>query len=187
MCPQAPLLDPEAPLLDPEAPLLDPAVLNYFPSLDWAERAIPAYPNLNQRTAGTIPFTTVSTGVSAHAAGSFINPVSMTSVMSADNHALFGASRLLFARVVDGNAPRFVDTLNCLHVPWAAVLAASTTNGLCFGASYMSEGQLWSWLQNIVNKSKQVSWISIGLASLRFRAGIRALNFQHLLPCKNWT
>jgi AAT family amino acid transporter len=102
--------------------------------------------------------------------------------MSADNHALFGASRLLFARVVDGNAPRFVGKLNCLHVPWVAVLAASTSNGLCFGASYMSEGQLWSWLQNIVNKSKQISWISTGLASSRFRAGIKALNFEHLLP-----
>jgi AAT family amino acid transporter len=171
----------------PQRLLPDPAVLNYFPSLDWAGHAISAYPSLKQRTARTSPFKTVFTRVGAHAAGSFITSVIMTSFMSADNHVLFASSKILFARVDDGNAPRFVGTLNCLHVPWVAVLAASTANGLCFGASYMSEGQLWSWLQNIVNMSKQISWVSIGLASPRFRASIKALNFEHLLPCKNWT
>jgi AAT family amino acid transporter len=48
-------------------------------------------------------------------------------------------------------------------------------------------GQLWTWLQNIVGVSNQLSWIAIGIASLRFRAGIKRQGLEHLLPYKNWT
>lgn len=48
---------------------------------------------------------------------------------------------------------------------------------------------LRSWLTDysIVGVSNQLSWIAIGIASLRFRAAIKAQNKQHLLPFKNWT
>lgn len=48
-------------------------------------------------------------------------------------------------------------------------------------------GQLWTWLQNIVGVSNQLSWISIGIASLRFRAGVKRQGLEHLLPFKNYT
>lgn len=35
--------------------------------------------------------------------------------------------------------------------------------------------------------SNQLSWISIGIASLRFRAGLERQGKTHLLPFKNWT
>lgn len=40
---------------------------------------------------------------------------------------------------------------------------------------------------SIVGVSNQLSWIAIGVASLRFRAAIKAQNKEHLLPFKNWT
>jgi len=40
---------------------------------------------------------------------------------------------------------------------------------VCFGASFVGSGQLWGWLQNIVGVSNQIAWLSIGLASWRFR------------------
>ena len=40
---------------------------------------------------------------------------------------------------------------------------------------------------SIVGVSNQLSWIAIGIASLRFRAAIKAQNKEHLLPFKNWT
>ena len=40
---------------------------------------------------------------------------------------------------------------------------------------------------SIVGVSNQLSWIAIGVASLRFRSAIKAQNKQHLLPYKNWT
>ena len=39
---------------------------------------------------------------------------------------------------------------------------------------------------SIVGVSNQLSWIAIGIASLRFRMGIKAQNKEHLLPFKNW-
>lgn len=40
---------------------------------------------------------------------------------------------------------------------------------------------------SIVGVSNQISWIAIGIASLRFRAAIRTQDKEHLLPYKNWT
>lgn len=40
---------------------------------------------------------------------------------------------------------------------------------------------------SIVGVSNQLSWISIGIASLRFRAGLAKQGKTHLLPYRNWT
>ena len=145
------------------------------------------YPNLSQKSTATSPFTIVFTQAGSNAAGSFINAVIMTSVISAGNHALFAGSRLMYTLAVDGYAPKFLGHLNRFQVPWVAVLATSAISGLCFGASYIGAGQLWSWLQNLVGVSNQLSWICIGLSSLRFRAGMKAQGLEHLLPFRNWT
>ncbi|KAJ5718502.1 amino-acid permease [Penicillium malachiteum] len=145
------------------------------------------YPGLSDENTRTSPFTIVFQEAGSSVAGSFINAVIMTSVISAANHALFAATRLLYTLAVDGYAPKFFGHLNRFQIPWVAVIASSLISGLCFGASYIGAGQLWSWLQNIVGVSNQLSWICIGLASLRFRGAIRAQGLEHLLPFKNWT
>ncbi|PGH34588.1 AAT family amino acid transporter [[Emmonsia] crescens] len=145
------------------------------------------YPNLANKDTHTSPFTIVFQQAGSKAAGSFINAVIMTSVISAGNHALFAGSRLMYALAVDRHAPAFLGKLNRNRVPWVAVLATSAISGLCFGASYIGAGQLWTWLQNIVGVSNQLSWMAIGFASIRFRAGIQRQNLEHLLPFKNWT
>lgn len=93
----------------------------------------------------------------------------------------------MYTLAVDGYGPKFFGRLNRQQVPWIATLITSSISGLCFGASYIGAGQLWTWLQNIVGVSNQLSWICIGLASLRFRAGVKAQGLEHLLPFKNWT
>ena len=145
------------------------------------------YPNLSSKTSHTSPFTIVFTMAGSSIAGSFINAVVMTSVISAGNHALFAGSRLMYSLAVNRHAPRFLGTLDRQSVPWVAVLTTASISGLCFGASYIGAGQLWTWLQNIVGVSNQLSWIAIGFASLRFRAAIRKRGLEHLLPFKNWT
>ncbi|KEF61891.1 AAT family amino acid transporter [Exophiala aquamarina CBS 119918] len=93
----------------------------------------------------------------------------------------------MYTLAVDGYAPKFLGNLNRFQVPWVAVLATSAISGLCFGACCIGAGQLWSWLQNLVGVSNQLSWICIGLSSLRFRAGSKAQGLEHLLPFRNWT
>ncbi|KAL8810652.1 MAG: hypothetical protein Q9200_002406 [Gallowayella weberi] len=144
-------------------------------------------PGLDGKDSRTSPFTLVFQMAGSTAAGSFINAVIMTSVLSAGNHALFAGTRLLYSLAVDRHAPKVFAKLNRNQIPWIAVLATSAISILCFGASFIGAGQLWTWLQNIVGVSNQLSWIAIGVASLRFRAGIKAQNKEHLLPFKNWT
>jgi AAT family amino acid transporter len=144
-------------------------------------------PGLNSKTTRTSPFTIAFQMAGSTVAGSFINAVIMTSVISAGNHALFAGSRLLYTLGINGHAPKVFTRLTRFQVPWVAVLTTSFISGLLFGASFIGAGQLWTWLQNIVGVSNQLSWISIGIASIRFRAGLKAQGKEHLLPFKNWT
>jgi AAT family amino acid transporter len=107
-------------------------------------------PGLSTKSSTTSPFTLVFQMAGSNAAGSFINAVIMTSVLSAGNHALFAGTRLLYTLAVDRHAPHVFARLNRNKVPWIAVLATSAISGLCFGASFIGAGQLWSWLQNLV-------------------------------------
>ncbi|KAM5352707.1 hypothetical protein ACJ41O_005429 [Fusarium nematophilum] len=145
------------------------------------------YPDLDSKETRTSPFTIVFEMTGAHAAGSVINAVILTSVLSAGNHALFAGVRLLYTLALEGHAPIVFGRLNRNQVPWIAVLATGFVAGLCFGSSFIGAGQLWSWLQNIVGVSNQLSWISIGITSLRFRAALAAQGKTHLLPFRNWT
>ncbi|KAL4969949.1 amino acid permease [Aspergillus stella-maris] len=143
------------------------------------------YPSLSDGTVKTSPFTLIFEMTGTKAAGSVMNAVILTSVLSAGNHALFAGVRLLYTLAVSGHAPRFFGKLNRNQVPWVAVLATGIVSGLCFGSSKIGAGQLWSWLQNIVGLSNQLSWIAIGLTSIRFRRALKSQNKTHLLPFKN--
>ncbi|KAF2652412.1 hypothetical protein K491DRAFT_718929 [Lophiostoma macrostomum CBS 122681] len=145
------------------------------------------YPGLKTKSAVTSPFTIAFQMAGSTVAGSFVNAVILTSVISAGNHALFAGSRLLYTLGVNGHAPKVFTHLTRYQVPWVAVLTTSILSGLLFGASFIGAGQLWTWLQNIVGVSNQLSWICIGIASLRFRAGLKAQGKEHLLPFVNWT
>lgn len=144
-------------------------------------------PGLDSKNVRTSPFTLTFQLAGSQIAGSFINAVIMTSVLSAANHALFAGTRLLYTLALEGHAPPFFGHLNRFRVPWIAVLSTSAIGGLCFGASFIGAGQLWTWLQNIVGVSNQLAWIAIGIASVRFRSAMKLQGKEHLLPFKNWT
>ncbi|OAX40860.1 hypothetical protein K503DRAFT_713784 [Rhizopogon vinicolor AM-OR11-026] len=130
------------------------------------------YPNLSNKSTTTSPFTIVFTQAGSPIAASFMNTVILTSVLSAGNHALFAGTRVLYGlSVVDPNphAPRIFSRTTKGGVPLYALLATSSVSVLCLGSSYIGSGKLWGWLQNIVGVSNQIAWLSIGLASWRFR------------------
>lgn len=145
------------------------------------------YPDLSTKTTKTSPFTLAFQMAGSKVAASFMNAVVMTSAISAGNHALFAGTRLLYTLSVNGHAPKVFGKLTRYQIPLVSVLTTSVLSGLLFGSSFIGAGQLWTWLQNIVGVSNQLAWISIGVASLRFRAGIKAQGREHLLPFKNWT
>ena len=105
---------------------------------------------LNSKDTRTSPFTLVFQQAGSKAAGSFINAVILTSVISAGNHALFAGTRLLYTLAIEHHAPGIFGILTKKKVPWIAVLATSAISILCFGASFIGAGQLWTWLQKCV-------------------------------------
>ncbi|EIN12074.1 hypothetical protein PUNSTDRAFT_99476 [Punctularia strigosozonata HHB-11173 SS5] len=130
------------------------------------------YPGLSNKTTTTSPFTIVFKEAGSHVAASFMNTVILTSVLSAGNHALFAGTRVLYGLASvepQAHAPRFFKRTTTRGVPLPALLATSSISAICFGASFVGQGQLWGWLQNIVGVSNQIAWLSIGLASWRFR------------------
>lgn len=145
------------------------------------------YPQLSTKTTSTSPFTLAFQMAGSKVAGSFMNAVIMTSAISAANHALFAGTRLMYTLGVNGHAPQVFAKLTRYQIPLVSVLTTSILSGLLFGASFIGAGQFWTWLQNIVGVSNQLSWISIGVSSLRFRAGLKAQGREDLLPFKNWT
>ncbi|KAH7913180.1 amino acid permease/ SLC12A domain-containing protein [Hygrophoropsis aurantiaca] len=130
------------------------------------------YPDLSNKSTTTSPFTIVFEQAGSTVAASFMNTVILTSVLSAGNHALFAGTRVLYGLSVVGpnpQAPRIFSRTTSAGVPLPALLLTSSISVLCFGSSFIGSGVLWGWLQNIVGVSNQIAWLSIGLASLRFR------------------
>ncbi|CCF58822.1 hypothetical protein KAFR_0F02250 [Kazachstania africana CBS 2517] len=146
------------------------------------------YPGLSSGSVVTSPFTIVFKMAGTAGAGSFMNAVIMTSVISACNHALFAGSRIMYNMGLEGYLPKsIVSRTNRYKVPYVAVLITWAVGGLCFGASFIGAGTLWTWLQNIVGVSNQLAWLCIAITSIRFRQGLEAQNKTHELKFKNWT
>ncbi|GAA5827450.1 hypothetical protein JCM5353_002103 [Sporobolomyces roseus] len=151
------------------------------------------YPNLSTKTTGTSPFTLVFQEAGSNVAGSFMNAVILTSVLSAGNHALFAGSRVLFGLSVIHQAPAIFRKTNRNGVPWVSVLAVASVSLLFFGISFLpgGAGEIWTWAQNLVGVSNQIAWLCIGIASTRFRAAwkkqgksVEELRFKN--PAGKW-
>jgi amino acid permease len=53
-------------------------------------------------------------------------------------------------------APRIFSRTTERGIPLPALLLTSSISGLCFGSTFIGNGTLWSWLQNLVGVSNQV-------------------------------
>jgi len=128
------------------------------------------YPNLSNKSTTTSPFTIVFQQFGSATSASFMNAVVLSSAISAGNHALFAGTRVLYGLAQASHAPSLFAWTTRGGVPLPALLLTSSFSALCFGSSFIGSGQLWAWLQNLVGVSNQIAWLSIGIASWRFRA-----------------
>ncbi len=85
-----------------------------------------------------------------------MNTVILSSVISAGNHALFAGTRVLYGLAVASHAPPIFAWTTRGGVPLPALFLTSSISALCFGSSFIGNGQLWAWLQNLVGVSNQV-------------------------------
>jgi amino acid permease len=85
-----------------------------------------------------------------------MNTVILSSVISAGNHALFAGTRILYGLAQVSQAPSLFARTTRDGVPLPAMLLTSSISALCFGSSFLGNGRLWAWLQNLVGVSNQV-------------------------------
>jgi len=129
------------------------------------------YPNLSNQSITTSPFTIVFTMAGSKFAATLMNTTILTSVLSAGNHALFAGTRVLHNMALQphSHAPSFLGWTSKRGVPVYALLATAAVSGIVVLTRFVGRGELWGWLLDLVGVSNQIAWVSIGLASYRFR------------------
>jgi AAT family amino acid transporter len=95
----------------------------------------------------------------------------------------------LICRLPRRLAPAFFARTTSRGVPIYALLATASISLLCIASSRVGSGELWGWLQNLVGVSNQIAWLSIGIASWRFRGAWKKQGrpLQEMVFRSKWT
>lgn len=120
------------------------------------------------------PFTLVFKNAGLAIAASVMNAVILTSVLSAGNSAMYGASRVLWVLAKEGKAPAFLKKVNAGGVPANAVFFSTIIGMTAFLTSLFGDGTVYTWLLNAAGLSGFLSWLGISITHYRFRKAYTA-------------
>ncbi|MET3194173.1 amino acid permease [Bacillus sp. OAE603] len=115
------------------------------------------------------PFTLVFKNAGIAMAASVMNAVILTSVLSAGNSALYGASRVVWVLAKEGKAPAFLKKVNSNGIPTNAIYLSTIIGMAAFLTSLFGEGTVYTWLLNAAGLSGFLSWLGISITHYRFR------------------
>ncbi|MCJ1356422.1 MAG: glyceraldehyde-3-phosphate dehydrogenase 1 [Icmadophila ericetorum] len=131
------------------------------------------------------PFVIAITNASIQVLDSVMNVVIMISVLSVGNSSIYGSSRTIAALAEQNQAPKIFAYIDREGRPLVAVLFASSLGFLAFLAASSKQEIVFTWLLAISGLSSILTWGSICLAHIRFRA---AWHFQgHALSELSYT
>jgi len=108
---------------------------------------------------------------------SIVNFVILTSASSAGNAFLYTGSRYMYALAQNGQAPRIFLKCSARGVPYYAVGITAMVGLLTFlscGADGGGAAAAFGWFQNIVTIAQLFTWVSIGVAYVRFYDALKA-------------
>ena len=103
-----------------------------------------------------------------------INAVILTSASSSWNEFLYTGSRYLFALAQNRQAPSFLLKCSEQGVPWVCVLITASISLLTFMTVSKGSANVFGWFQTLTTITSLLTWSSILIAFLRFRAAIKA-------------
>ncbi|RKF81278.1 General amino-acid permease GAP2 [Golovinomyces cichoracearum] len=107
---------------------------------------------------------------------SLMNFVILIAVLSVGNSAIYGSSRTLAALADQGQAPRILAYIDRQGRPIIAIFVSSIVGFLCYlvaGGPDMA-GTALKWLYSVSGLSSILTWGSICLAHIRYRAAWKA-------------
>ncbi|TFD73115.1 amino acid permease [Cryobacterium gelidum] len=102
-------------------------------------------------------------------AGTIMDVIVLTSVLSCLNSGLYTASRMLFSLSTRGDAPRSWGTISARGVPRSAVLASTIVGFVTVGLNYVAPDTVFLFLVNTSGAIALFVWLVIAASQLILR------------------
>jgi len=122
-----------------------------------------------QVVSGQSPVTLALDGIHVPYAGTLMDAVILTAVLSCLNSSFYVASRVLFVLASHGDAPRWLVKTNHSHVPARAVLLASLVGFAGVVAAILSPSVVFAFLLNASGAIIAVIYLAIAVSQVRTR------------------
>ncbi|MFI1914403.1 amino acid permease [Nocardia sp. NPDC020380] len=119
------------------------------------------------------PFVSALDHMGIPAAGTIMQVVILTAVLSVLNSAIYVSSRMLYVLTRDGDAPAALTKVNKRGVPARAVLLGTIAAWAAVVASYISPDKVFTFLVNSIGVVLAFVYIAIMFSQLRLRARLR--------------
>ena len=121
----------------------------------------------------TSPFVSALDEIGFPAAGTVMQAVILTAVLSVLNSAIYVSSRMLYVLTRDGDAPAGLVTLNRRGVPVRAILLGTVAAWAAVIASYVSPDQVFKFLMNSIGVILAFVYLAILVSQFRLRARLQ--------------
>ncbi|WP_245679267.1 amino acid permease [Actinomadura hibisca] len=118
----------------------------------------------------TSPFVSALERIGVPAAGTVMQAVILTAVLSVLNSAIYVSSRMLYVLTRDGDAPAGLVKLNRNGVPVRAILLGTVAAWGAVIASYVSPDAVFKFLMNSIGVILAFVYLAIMFSQLRLRA-----------------
>ncbi|KAF9583152.1 hypothetical protein BGW38_010145 [Lunasporangiospora selenospora] len=126
-------------------------------------------------SAATIaPFTIVFKMAKLPGADHAINAVLLTAVLSAGQSSFYASTRTLMAMGREGKMPAVFGRVNKRGVPLVSLMFVTLVASIAFVCDVVGTGVVFEWLVNLTGMSALLTWMSISIIHLRFRAAFKA-------------
>ncbi len=135
------------------------------------------------------PFVQIFADVGVPAAAHILNFVVLTAAVSVYNSAIYSNSRMLYGLAQEGEAPHFFQDLSPRGVPVHGILASSGITLIVVALNYFLQGKIFLYLMMIATCAAVISWVTICITHLKFRAYCRKKDIRvpFLSPLCPWT
>lgn len=145
----------------------------------------------NDASVAKSPYVAVIELFGIPGAGTIMDIVVLTSVLSCLNSGLYTASRMLFSLSTRGDAPKSWSKISKRGVPVSAVLASTVVGFVTVGLNYLSPDKVFLFMVNTSGAIALFVWLVIALSQLilRRRMGAEAKDLalkMWLFPYLTW-
>lgn len=139
----------------------------------------------NDTSVSKSPYVAVLDKIGLPAAGTIMDVVVLTAVLSCLNSGLYTASRMAFSLSKRGDAPKSWGNVSKAGVPQIAVLASTVVGFLTVALNFVVPDKVFSMMINTSGAIALFVWLAIACAQLRMRRGLERENPDKLV-LKMW-